>query len=204
MVVTLLVSPIWDSSGERRELHSNFAHFTDNDQDLEEILFLGGYLAHNIIYEVLRIRFEHSWQTGYISVVWYCKLGTCCFEMHVSIAKWDVTPWKRESLFSYTRGISDMSIIYTLFEEWAIYWSPELLEVCRFQTTEVIGAKKRDGTWRVIMHPKDRLVVTLFNNVEAHLNASLNIGPYNRVGRMHFSLDHWWGEYPLGLKTDLF
>ena len=204
MAVDLLVCPIWSASVETRVLHSNFADFTDNDEDLKTILFLGGYLAHNTIYEVLRIRFEHSWENGYISVVWYCQLGTCYFQMHVSIAKWDVTPWKRESLFSYTRGITDMNIIYVLFEKWAKYWSPQLLDVCRFQATDVIGTRKRDGTWRVIMDPKDRVVRTLLNKVKGYLNAELNIGPYNRVGRMHFSLDHWWGEYPLWLKTDLF
>ena len=205
MPVNLLVCPIWTETAEERVLHSNFDDFTDNDEDLEAILFLGGYLAHNTIYQVHKIRFETNWEKGYISIIWYCQRDTCCFQLHVSIAKWDVRTWRRESVLSYaTQGIPDMNIVYDLFEKWAKYWSPQLLDTCRFEATDVIGVKKYDGTWRVIMDPTNPVVVTLFQKVKAHLNAALNIGPYNRVRRMHFSLDHWWGEYPLWLKTDLF
>ena len=200
----MFVSPIWDPSGEERRCCSNIHDFTDEDDDLQNLLFLGAYLGLNVKYHIDRIRFENCWQKGYIGVLWLGRIESCGFEMHLSVAKWDVLQWRREACFSYEQGIKDMTPVYELFEQWAIRWSPRLLEICQFEAGDAIGAKKYDGGWRTIMKPKGKLLLKLLRDVKGQLDNSLAIGPYNQVTNLHFSLDRWWGCYPDWIKADLF
>ena len=200
----LLVSPIWTERAEEIVLRTDWQNFTEEDDDLLTILMLGGWLAFGTTYDVLKIRFDTVWERGYVGVVWFCQKEYCFFRMHVSIAKWDFHAWAQDASMFRQHGALDMRIVYDLFKEWALKWSPELLDIHRFEAFDIIGARKRDQTWRVLMDPKDRVLVTLLNKVQRQFNAKFEVGPYNRVQKMHLSLDRWWGEYPEWLREGLF
>ena len=204
MSVNLYVSPIWDPTGEDCSWYSNIYDFTKEDEDLENLLFLGAHLGSNINYHVDLIRFDHNWHTGYIGVIWQGHIELCGFQMHLTLAKWHAFKWRREACFSCEEGIKDMGPVYQEFEKWRIKWSPRLLEIDRLETSAVIGTRKFDGGWRTIMKPRDKLLKKQLYDAKGQLDNWFAIGPFNQVTELHFSLDHWWGYYPSWIKERVY
>ena len=95
--VTLFVNPVWDPTGERREWNRNIRDFTDEDEDLEQMLFLGAYLGADVEYRVLRIQYDFDFVKGYIGVKWFGWIEECGFVMHfcavACFSKWNEPFW---------------------------------------------------------------------------------------------------------------
>ena len=91
MSVNLYVSPIWDPTGEDCSWYSNISDFTKEDEDLENLLFLGAHLGSNINYHVDRIRFDHNWHTGTSGALTARIRRACSCTISVRLARNAVT-----------------------------------------------------------------------------------------------------------------
>ena len=194
--VNLFVNPVWDPTGERREWNRNIRDFTDEDEDLEQMLFLGAYLGADVEYRVLQIKYDFDFVKGYIGVKWFGMIEECGFNMHLSLAKWNVQDWRRSAVFSYHEGIPDMVPIYAAFERWKLQWCVPFLEICQIESSEVIGTKTYQGGWRTIIKTCNRPMTKKLYDAKCTLEDTLALGRFNRVNSLHFSLDTWFYYYP--------
>ena len=87
MNVALFVDPLWDPTGEFRCKDSDYRAYTQQDEELEDILYLGAHLSLKHMYTVDDILFDVKWEEGYIGIKYQCHLETCNFEMHVTLVK---------------------------------------------------------------------------------------------------------------------
>ena len=202
--VNLFVCPVWDPTGEQREWNRNIRDFTDEDEDLEQMLFLGAYLGADVEYRVLQIKYDSDFVKGYIGVKWFGMIEECGFNMHLSLAKWNVQDWRRNAVFSYHEGIPDMVPIYAAFERWKLEWCVPFLEICQIESSEVIGTKTYQGGWRTIIKPGSQPMRNTLYDAKCTLEDRLALGGFNRVTALHFSLDTWWNYYPVWVTTGAF
>ena len=202
--VNLFVNPVWDPTGERREWNRNIRDFTDKDEDLEQMLFLGAYLGADVEYRVLRIQYDFDFVKGYIGVKWFGWIEECGFVMHLSLAKWNVRDWRCRAAFSYAEGIPDMAPIYAVFERWKLEWCVPFLQICQIESSEVIGAKTYQDGWRTIIKPGSQPMRKKLYDAKCTLEDTLALGRFNRVTALHFSLGIWWAYYPAWVKAGAF
>ena len=201
MSVALFVSPVWDPTGEFRCKQSNYRAYTQHDEELENILFLGAHLSLRHVYTVDRIRFDVKWEEGYIGVIYRCHLEDCDFEMHVTLAKWPAFQWRQEAIYSaHYEGIPDLAPIYEDFSAWALQWSPRFLRINALNAYAAVATKKFLGTWRCIFQTRDQDLKDMLRMARNQLENRFAIGNLNVVKNIHFSLDSWNGEYPVGIK----
>ena len=202
MNVALFVNPLLDPTGEFRCKDSNYRAYTQQDEELEDILYLGAHLSLKHMYTVDDILFDVKWEEGYIGIKYQCHLETCNFEMHVTLVKWPADTWRQDAVYSpHYDGIPDLAPVQQDFSAWALDWRARFRNINALDAYAAIAAKKYGGGWRCILETRNQHVKEMLRLAQNQLENVLGIGNLNVVKNIHFSLDNWNGGYPVGIKA---
>ena len=189
------ISPMLDGE-EEDTLLSNVAELAAGDEELEAIMKLGEHLATGNQFSVQDVGFNHDLQEGYLGAFFQCATGACQFDMHLTIAKWDVMSWLQIATFGYHAGV-DWNALDACLNEWCNTWVPTLRSLHLVDIEVLIGTRTSEQQWRVIMKPKRNS--KLFKDIRAmksKVENDLSLGTYNRYSSPHLSLDRWAGVLP--------
>ena len=138
-----------------------------------------------------------------MGISWCGQIEQCEFLMHLTIANWDSHRWMREANYTYEDGIQDLQEIQRHFTEWQLQWSPTFLRTNRIEATDVIGTIKKDGTWRTVLNFDDKQMKEELYTAKGRFEAEFAVGPFTPRRRLHFSLDKWWGTYPVWMEAEI-
>ena len=67
---------------------------------------LGEHLATGNRFMVQDVVFKHDLHEGYLGAFFQCATGACQFDMHLTLAKWDVMRWLQTATFGYDESPS--------------------------------------------------------------------------------------------------
>ena len=184
------ISPMLDGE-EEDTLLSNVAELAAGDEELEAIMKLGEHLATGNQFIVQDVVFNDDLQEGYLGAFFQCATGACQFDMHLTIAKWDVMSWLQIATFGYHAGV-DWNALDACLNEWCNTWVPTLRSLHLVDIEVLIGTRTSEQQWRAIMFPgKTSQLFRDIRAVKCLVENDWSLGAYNRVSSPHLSVDHW-------------
>ena len=183
---------------EEETLLSNVSELGARDPELKAIMKLGEHVAtgdqimvHGVVFK-LDLHPE-----GYLGAFLQCSTGACEFDMHMTIAKWDVMKWLQIATFGCDEGV-DWEALKIEFNQWRNEWAPTLRSIKCLDIEVIIGTRTAEERWRVIMKPRKKSKLARdISAMKCLVENAWCLATYNRYeGSLHFSLDRWDGVLP--------
>ena len=157
---------------------------------------VGEHLDTGNPFRVLNVVLKIDLQEGYVGAFFQCATGAYQFDMHLTLAKWDVVRWLRTAVFGFHEGVN-WDALDACLEAWRRTWVPTLRSISHLDIEVLIGTRTSEQQWRVIMNP--RKTGQLFRDIRAVkclVENDWSLGAYNRYSSPHLSVDHWNGVLP--------
>ena len=181
----------------------------EKDETLKAIMKLGEHLAtgkamkvHGVVFRLEGVVFNDGGgvdlhREGYLGAFLKCSTGACDFDMHMTIAKWDVMKWLQTATFGCDEGV-DWEALKTEFNQWRNEWAPTLRSIKCLDIEFIIGTRTAEERWRVIMKPRKKSKLARdISAMKCLVENAWCLATYNRYeGSLHFSLDRWDGVLP--------
>ena len=186
--------------GEEEEtLLSNVSELGARDPELKAIMKLREHVAtgnqimvHGVVFK-LDLHPE-----GYLGAFLQCSTGACEFDMHMTIAKWDVMSWVENAVFGPHDGVP-WEALKTISTDWHGTWAPTFWDIGSLEDIELIKADRADEKgWRVLMFPRPKSVLARkIRLMKCAMEQDWCLTSHNLYkALLHFSLDRWEGVLP--------
>ena len=183
----------------------------EEDETLLATMKLGEYLAtagnrmmvHRVVFRHEGVVFKHGGgvdlhRAGYLGAFLECSTGACQFDMHMTIAKWDVMSWVENAVFGPHNGVP-WEALKTISTEWHGTWAPTFWDIDSLEDIELIKADRADEKgWRVLMFPRPKSVLAgKIRLMKCAMEQDWCLTSHNLyTALLHFSLDRWEGALP--------
>ena len=183
----------------------------EDDETLLAMMKLGEYLAtagnrmmvHRVVFRHEGVVFKHGGgvdlhRAGYLGAFLKCSTGACEFDMHMTIAKWDVMSWVENAVFGPHNGVP-WEALKTISTEWHGTWARTFWDIDSLQDIELIKADRADEKgWRVLMFPRpQRVLAGKIRLMKCAMEQDWCLTSHNLyTALLHFSLDRWEGVLP--------
>ena len=165
--------------------------YIDREPELKALLQVAQNIGGLNIFSVDFAYFGACLHSGRVTVHWHCQMGEGHFDMHMTLAKWNVQKWKTAG----GRNIDGSGIFnFDVAEKTLLVWKKECLgrleAIDHLTLSRLIGTPTFHGGWRFHMYPEGG-TRTLMLWSQCGLNNSLGLTEVNDIKDIHFPLDQW-------------
>ena len=136
-------------------------------------------------------------EKGYLGAFLKCSTGACKFDMHMTIAKWDLMRWVEEAVFGPHEDVP-WEDLKTISIGWHDTWASTFRDIDSLEDIQLINADRTDKGWRVLMHPRPKSeLAEKIRRMKCAMEQDWCLTSHNLYeALLHFSLDRWQGALP--------
>ena len=167
--------------------------YIDREPELKALLQVAENIGAVNIFYVDFAYFKASLHSGRVAVHWHCRMGADHFDMHMTLALWDVQEWQTTGKLECSEnasGIFSLDVADRNLTAWKKACLKSLDAMDHLTLSHLIGQPTYLGSWRVLMFPtlstRDLMV-----GCQCALEDALGLNGLNvcLTKDLHFSLD---------------